>query len=139
MMTHFHFRIPPGSAQNGGTYPSGYMPPSQSLYISERSGFPECGAEGLLAVAGAAALNIHMLRRTFVILIVGTLGSLAVNTDIAGGVTGAVGVRIAGSLSGEKALAAGLVLTAGMSSAHHDVPLGAQSFLVVGTVFHSTF
>ena len=79
-----------------------------------------------------------MLRRTLIILIITALGRLAVNTDVAGGVAGAVAERIAGSLSGKKTLAAGLVLAAGMLSAHHNVPLGTQFFLVVGTVFHTT-
>lgn len=79
-----------------------------------------------------------MLCRTLIILIISTLGRLAVDTDIAGRVAGAVAERIAGSLSGKKTLTAGLVLTAGMFSAHHDVTLGTQFFLVVGAVFHST-
>lgn len=79
-----------------------------------------------------------MLCRALIILIIGTLGRLTVDTDIAGGVTGTVGVGIAGSLSGKKTLAASLILTAGMFSAHHNVPFGTHFFLVVGTVFHST-
>lgn len=79
-----------------------------------------------------------MFRSTLIIVIIRTLGGLTVDTDIAGGVAGTVTVGIAGSLSGKKALAAGLVVTAGMLAAHHDVPFGTQFFLVVHAVFHST-
>ena len=78
-----------------------------------------------------------MFRRTLIILIISTLGGLAVYADIAGGVAGTVTVRVAGPLSGKETLTTGLVITAGMFSAHHDVPLGTQFFLVVRTVFHS--
>ena len=78
-----------------------------------------------------------MLRRTLIILIISTFGRLAVDTDIAGGVAGAVTVGVAGSLSGKETFTAGLVFAAGMFTAHHDIPLGAQFFLVVRAVFHS--
>ena len=79
-----------------------------------------------------------MLRRTLIILVVHALGRLTVDTDIVGGMTGAIGVGVAAAPAGEKALAAGLISAAGMLSSHHNVPLGTQSLLVVHTIFHST-
>ena len=101
-------------------------------------GFLEGCTQRLLAIARPTALDIHMLCRTLIIFIMGTFGSLAVNTDIAGGVAGAAAVGVAGPLAGKKALAAGLITTAGVFSAHHDIPLGTQFFLVVSAVFHNT-
>lgn len=79
-----------------------------------------------------------MLCRTLIVLIMSTFGSLTVNTDIAGGVAGAAAVGIAGPLAEKKAFTAGLIVTAGMFSTHHDVPLGTQFLLVVYAVFHTT-
>jgi len=100
--------------------------------------FLKGAAKCLSAVTCIAALDVHMLCRTLIILIISTFGSLAVNTDIAGGVASAVAVGIARPPAGKKALTACLITAAGMFSAHHDIPLGTQSFLVVHTVFHTT-
>ena len=79
-----------------------------------------------------------MLCRALIILIISTFGSLTVNIDIAGGMAGTAIVGIAGPFAEKKALAAGLIITAGMFAAHHDVPLGTQFLLVVCAVFHTT-
>ena len=90
------------------------------------------------ALTCAAALNIHMLRRTLIIVIIGTIAGFTVNADIIGRMAGTAGIGIAAALSRDKALAAGLTLTAGALAAHHDVSLGAQVLLVVYAVFHNT-
>ena len=79
-----------------------------------------------------------MLRRTFIIVIMGAVGGFAVDTDVARGVAGAAGIRIAAAFSLNKALTAGLTLTTGAFAPHHNVSLGAQIFLVIYAVFHST-
>ena len=79
-----------------------------------------------------------MLGRTLIIVIIGTVAGFTVNTDIVGGMTGAVGIGIAAASSRYKALTAGLTLTTGTLAAHHDVSLGAQVLLVVYAVFHNT-
>ena len=99
----------------------------------------ECRTCGTVAVAGAAALDIHMIRMTFVIGIIDAFYRFAVNAD------GLAGMNH-GAFKGthplpllKEALAAGVVAIAGMFSAHHNIPFAAQAILIVGTILYAAF
>lgn len=99
----------------------------------------KCSAGRLLTVAGAAALDVHMVCVAFVVGIVDALHRLAVDAD------GRTGMNH-GTLEGihpfplrSKALTAGPVTVAGPFSANHDVALAAQVLVIVGAIIHRTF
>ena len=85
----------------------------------------------------AAALGIHMIRIALIIRVINAFIRLAVNADRPAGMGNRTCKRphIASVF---KALAAGVILAAGMSAGHHDIPLAAAPVTVVGTVFHGT-
>ena len=93
----------------------------------------------LSAVAGAAALDIHMIRHTLVIAVINTLYRLAVNADGLTGMRQGITERFSSLSLLRKALTAGAVTVTGMFTSHHDVSLTAQTVLVIGTIFHNTF
>ena len=97
-------------------------------------GFAGC----LPAAAGAAALDVHMVRHALIIVVIHTLHRLAVNADIAGwmGYGTGEGTHAISLLC--KALTAGLVAAAGVLSAHTDITLATQMFRVVNTVINAT-
>jgi len=80
-----------------------------------------------------------MLGMTFVIRIVDTLHSLTVDADNLAGMNHRTLKRIHSLPLLNKALTAGRLTIAGMFSAHHDIPLAAQTILIVDTVLHCTF
>ncbi len=93
----------------------------------------------MAAVAGAAALDVHMIRRALIIGIIDAFDSLAVDADSPRGMAGGIFKGIPSFPSGEKALAAGPVTFTGMPPAYHDISLAAEMLLIVGTIFNRTF
>lgn len=99
--------------------------------------FFECSTCCFFAVVGAAALDIHMIRVALVIRVINALIRLAVDTDRPAGM--GYGTRKRSHIASVfKAFAAGIILAAGVSARHHDIPLAAAPVAVVGTVFHGT-
>lgn len=92
-----------------------------------------------LAVAGAAALNVHMVGVAFVIGIVDTFYRFTVNADGSAGMGNGALKGIHTLLLLSEALTAGAVAVAGMLSAHTNVPLTAQMLVIVGTIVYRTF
>ena len=101
--------------------------------------FRKSSAGGLSAVAGSAALDVHMLRRTLIITIINALYRLTVDTDGMAWMRQRITERLSSLSLLRKALAAGAVTITGMLTSHHDVSLAAQTVLVIGTIFHNTF
>ncbi len=93
----------------------------------------------LSAVAGTAALDVHMLRHTLIITIINALYRLTVDTDGMAWMRQRITERLSSLSLLRKALAAGAVTITGMLTSHHDVSLAAQTVLVIGTIFHNTF
>lgn len=89
------------------------------------------------AVIRTASLDIHMVGITFIIRIIDALVRLAVYADRPARMCyGACeNARIASVF---KALTASVVLTAGMLTRHHNIPLAAAPVIVIGTIFHGT-
>ena len=97
------------------------------------------GADRPLTVAGAAALDIHMVGMTFVIGIVDAFHRFTVNADGPAGMGNGAFKGIHSLPLLPETLAAGAVTAAGVVSAHHNVSLTAQMLIIVGTVFYRTF
>ena len=91
------------------------------------------------AVAGAAALNVHMVSMTFVIGIVDTFHRFAVNADGSAGMGNGAFKGIHALLLLPETFTAGIVTATGLLSAHHNVSLAAQVLVVVGTIVYRTF
>ena len=79
-----------------------------------------------------------MFRIAFVIAVVDTFHCFAVNTDGPAGMCQRTRKHIVSLSLLCKALTAGLLTVAGMLAAHHDISLGTEAVLVVGTIFHYT-
>lgn len=101
--------------------------------------FRKSSTGGLSAVAGSAALDIHMIRHTLVIAVINTFYRLTVDTDGMAWMRQGITERLSSLSLLRKALAAGAVTITGMLTSHHDVSLAAQTVLVIGTIFHNTF
>ena len=101
--------------------------------------FRERSACRLLAVTGAAALDVHMIRHTLVIAVINTFYRLTVDTDGMTWMRQRITERLSSLSLLRKALAAGAVTITGMLTSHHDVSLAAQTILIIGTIFHNTF
>ena len=101
--------------------------------------FRKSSTGGLSAVAGSAALDVHMLRHTLIITIINALYRLTVDTDGMAWMRQGITERLSSLSLLRKALAAGAVTITGMLTSHHDVSLAAQTVLVIGTIFHNTF
>ena len=101
--------------------------------------FRKSSTGGLSAVAGSAALDVHMLRHTLIITIINALYRLTVDTDGMAWMRQRITERLSSLSLLRKALAAGAVTITGMLTSHHDVSLAAQTVLVIGTIFHNTF
>ena len=101
--------------------------------------FRKSSTGGLSAVAGSAALDIHMIRHTLVIAVINTFYRLTVDTDGMAWMRQGITVRLSSLSLLRKALAAGAVTITGMLTSHHDVSLAAQTILIIGTIFHNTF
>ena len=101
--------------------------------------FLESRAGRTLTVAGAAALDIHMIRMAFIIGIINALLRFAVDADgFARMDHGAFeGIHALPLLN--KAFTAGSVAIAGALSSHHDISLAAQMLFIIGTILHRTF
>lgn len=99
----------------------------------------KCCTGSFLAVTGAAALDIHMIRHALVIAVIDTLHCLAIDADGLTGMGQGTGKGIPSLSLLRKALTAGAVTVTGMLAAHHDVSLTAQTVLIIGTIFHNTF
>ena len=78
-----------------------------------------------------------MIRIALIICVVNAFIGLTVNTDRPARMCYGTceNPRVA---SVPEALAAGVILAAGMFSRHHNVPLAAVPVIVVGTIFHGT-
>ena len=94
-------------------------------------------ALGLPAVARATTPDIHMFRMTLVVGIVHALFRLAVDTDCTAGVLQRTYISVITSLG--KALAAGSVTIAGMTSSHHNIPFTAIIVLIIAAILHTAF
>lgn len=99
----------------------------------------KCGAGGLSAVAGSAALDVHMIRHTLIITIINALYCLTVDADRMAWMRQGIAERFSSLSLLRKALTAGAVTVTGVLAAHHDVSLAAQTVLIIGTIFHNTF
>ena len=78
-----------------------------------------------------------MIRIALIIRVINAFVRLTVNADRSAGMGYGACKRphIASVL---KALAAGVILAAGMSAGHHDIPFAAAPVTVVGTIFYGT-
>ena len=101
--------------------------------------FRKSSTGGLSAVAGSAALDVHMLRHTLIITIINALYRLTVDTDGMAWMRQRITERLSSLSLLRKALAAGAVTITRMLTSHHDVSLAAQTVLIIGTIFHNTF
>ena len=101
--------------------------------------FCKSSAGRLSAVAGTAALNIHMIRHALVIAVINTFYSLTVDTDGMAWMRQRITERLSSLSLLCKALTAGAVTVTGVLAAHHDVSLAAQTVLIIGTIFHNAF
>ena len=110
-----------------------------SLIYSCNSHFRKCCTSRLSAVAGAAALDVHVIRHTLVIAVIDTLDRFTVDADGFAWMRQGVTERIPSLPLLRKAFTAGALTVAGMLAAHHDVSLAAQTVLIIGTIFHNTF
>ena len=93
----------------------------------------------LSAVAGTAALDVHMLRHTLIITIINALYCLTVDADRMAWMRQGIAERFSSLSLLRKALAAGAVTITGMLTSHHDVSLATQTVLIIGTIFHNAF
>ena len=89
------------------------------------------------AIICPTAFNIHVVRIAFIIRIINTLIRLTVNADRPAGM-GYSACKRPHIASVFEALTTGVILAAGMSAGHHDIPLAAAPVIVVGTIFHGT-
>ena len=95
------------------------------------------GSTGCLtAVAGAAALDVHMLRIALVICVIHTFYSFAVDADSPAGIHG-VGCGLAGPVL--EAFAAGIVFLLRFLASYHNIALAAALVIIIGTIFYYTF
>ena len=101
--------------------------------------FRKSSTGGLSAVAGSAALDIHMIRHTLIITVIDALYRLTVDADRMAWMSQGAAERIPPLSLLRKALTAGAVTVTGVLAAHHDVSLAAQTVLVIGTIFHNAF
>ena len=98
--------------------------------------FDKCCTACLLTLTCAIPLNIHMLRKAFVVCIVLTFTCFAVNPDGSAGMFQSADIRVCASLL-SKAFAAGVILRAGMLAAHHDITLASGFVLNVHTILYA--
>ena len=101
--------------------------------------FRKSSTGGLSAVAGSAALDIHMIRHTLVIAVINTFYRLTVDADRMAWMRQGIAERFSSLSLLRKALTAGAVTVTGVLAAHHDVSLAAQTVLIIGTIFHNAF
>ena len=101
--------------------------------------FRERSACRLLAVTGAAALDVPMIRHTLVIAVMNAFYSLTVDTDRLARVRDGTGKRIRSFSLVIKTFATGIITVAGMLSCHHNITFTAQTILIIGTTFYDTF
>ena len=93
----------------------------------------------LSAVAGTAALDVHMLRHTLIITIINALYCLTVDADRMAWMRQGIAERFSSLSLLRKAFTAGSVTVAGVLATHHDVSLATQTVLIIGTIFHNAF
>lgn len=101
--------------------------------------FPKSSTGGLSAVAGSAALDVHMLRHTLIITIINALYCLTVDADRMAWMRQGIAERFSSLSLLRKAFTAGSVTVAGVLATHHDVSLATQTVLIIGTIFHNAF
>lgn len=101
--------------------------------------FRKSSTGGLSAVAGSAALDIHMIRHTLIITVIDALYRLTVDADRMAWMSQGAAERIPPLSLLRKAFTAGSVTVAGVLAAYHDVSLAAQTVLIIGTIFHNAF
>lgn len=108
------------------------------IYFSDLL-FRKSSAGGLSAVAGSAALDVHMLRHTLIITIINALYCLTVDADRMAWMRQGIAERFSSLSLLRKAFTAGSVTVAGVLATHHDVSLATQTVLIIGTIFHNAF
>ena len=91
---------------------------------------------GLSTAACPASFDIHMIRRTFAVIVVDAFFRFAVNGNGLACIFNRIGIAVASFSSLCKAFAAGLVLAAGFLSAYRNIALATISFSVLRTIFH---
>lgn len=101
--------------------------------------FRKSSTGGLSAVAGSAALDIHMIRHTLIITVIDALYRLTVDADRMAWMSQGAAERIPPLSLLRKAFTAGSVTVAGVLATHHDVSLATQTVLIIGTIFHNAF
>lgn len=101
--------------------------------------FRKSSTGGLSAVAGSAALDVHMLRHTLIITIINALYCLTVDADRMAWMRQGIAERFSSLSLLRKAFTAGSVTVAGVLATHHDVSLATQTVLIIGTIFHNAF
>ena len=101
--------------------------------------FPECGTCRLLAVTGTTALDVHVIRMTFIIGIINALYRFIVNADGLAGMDHGAFEGILSLPPASKAVTAGIVTVTCMLSSHHNIALAAHGLLIIGTIFSRTF
>ena len=80
-----------------------------------------------------------MVSHALVVAVVDTFHCFTVNADGLAGMRQRTGVGVHPAMLLGKTLTAGVITTAGMFSAHHNITLAAKAILIVGTIFHYTF
>ena len=100
--------------------------------------FPKCPAAGLSASRRCDSVDINMIRCAFILSVVDTLHSLAVNTDGLAGMIDGAGKGVHPFSPAGKALAAGIVPSPGMLSSHTDLALPAEPLVIIDTILRTT-
>lgn len=78
-----------------------------------------------------------MVGNTFVVAVMNTVDCLTVDTDGSAGMLQGTGEPVPSCIL--EALTTGIIVTAGMLSAYHNVTLTAVLSLVIRTIVHRTF
>ena len=88
------------------------------------------------AIAGAAALDVHMFRMAFVIAVINAFYRFAVDADRPAGMFQRARIRVAAFL--RKALTASIILFVRMFPADHNIAFTAALFFVINTILYRT-
>jgi len=80
-----------------------------------------------------------MLCHAFIIAVINASHCLTINADSFAWVRQGAGISIMSLPLLSKALTAGVLMTAGVLAAHHNVSLAAVAVIIIGTVCYRTF
>ena len=92
-------------------------------------------AGGLAAITGAAAFDVHMLRRALIVLVIDAVRRLTVDADDTAWMLQRTGIRTFSAL--HKALAAGIFVLVRPFPADTDIAFTAITLIVIGTIFYT--